>query len=332
MPHLRGKPRQIVPNCVEIAVQKCPHWAIDFFVMTASEHIRWLSNPRLQNPTVIAAFSGWNDAADAASTAIRTLVDAWKAEPLAEIDPEEFTDFATIRPSVRLDDEAQRSIVWPKVSMWHATTPGADVILILGPEPSLKWRLFTEQIIGVAARFEANMVLTLGALLADVSHRSEVQVMGTANDENTIERFDLQRSRYEGPTGIISVIHDACSHSSIASASLWAACPAIASQIPSPKAASALIARAGEIIGTPVPLGALHNHIVTYDIKVEEMIDDDEDLREYVERLETMGDDPFGTEDSHQLQFDFDVNEEDIEEESHALVDEVEKFLRDQDN
>lgn len=299
--------------------------------MTASDHVRWLSEPRLHNPTVIAAFSGWNDAADAASTAIRTLVDAWQAEPLAEIDPEEFTDFATIRPSVRLDASATRSIVWPKVSMWHASTPGADVILILGPEPSLKWRLFTEQIIGVAARFEASMVLTLGALLADVSHRSEVQVMGTANDETMIERYDLQRSRYEGPTGIISVLHDACNHSSIPSASLWAACPAIASQIPSPKAASALIARAGEIIGTPVPLGALHNQVVAYDNKVEEMIDEDEDLREYVERLEALGDDAFGIEDPHQLQFDFDADD-DLEEESHALVDEVEKFLRDQDN
>lgn len=298
--------------------------------MTASDHVRWLSNPRLQSPTVIAAFSGWNDAADAASTAIRTLIEAWNAEPLAEIDPEEFTDFATIRPSVRLDSNAQRSIVWPKVSMWHASTPGSDVILLLGPEPSLKWRLFTEQIISVATRFDASMVLTLGALLADVSHRGDVQVMGTANDDATIERFDLQRSRYEGPTGIISVLHDACTHSSIPSASLWAACPAIASQIPSPKAASALIARAGEIIGTPVPLGALHNQVVAYDNKVEEMIDDDDDLREYVERLESMGDDAFGVDNPNQLEFDFD-SDDDLEDESQALVDEVEQFLRDQD-
>lgn len=298
--------------------------------MTASDHVRWLSNPRLQSPTVIAAFSGWNDAADAASTAIRTLIEAWNAEPLAEIDPEEFTDFATIRPSVRLDSNAQRNIVWPKVSMWHASTPGSDVILLLGPEPSLKWRLFTEQIISVATRFDASMILTLGALLADVSHRGDVQVMGTANDDATIERFDLQRSRYEGPTGIISVLHDACTHSSIPSASLWAACPAIASQIPSPKAASALIARAGEIIGTPVPLGALHNQVVAYDNKVEEMIDDDEDLREYVERLESMGDDAFGVDNPNQLEFDFD-SDDDLEDESQALVDEVEQFLRDQD-
>lgn len=283
---------------------------------------------------MIAAFSGWNDAADAASTAVRTLIKAWDAELLADIDPEEFTDFATIRPSVRLDNGVTRSIVWPKVSLWHASTPGSDVILVLGPEPSLKWRLFTEQIISVAIRYDASMMLTLGALLADVSHRNDVQILGTASDAATIERFDLQKSRYEGPTGIISVLHDACTQNSLPSASLWAAVPAIASQIPSPKAANALISRAGEIIGTPAPLGVLHNQVVAYDSKVEEMIDDDDDLREYVERIENMDDDDaFGLDNPNQLEFDFvsdakEVVEDDIE----TLVDEVEKFLRDQDS
>jgi proteasome assembly chaperone (PAC2) family protein len=224
-----------------------------------------------------------------------------------------------------------RTIVWPKVSLWHASTPGADVILILGPEPSLKWRLFTEQIVSVAARFEASMVLSLGALLADVPHSREVRVMGTANDQPTIDRFDLQRSRYEGPTGIVGVLHDACSQASIPSASLWAAVPAYASQIPSPKAASALMARAGEIIGTPAPLSALHNFVVAYDNKVNELIEDDDDLREYVERLDSMGDDIFDQEDSPQLEFEFGSDDgEDTENNAHLLVDEVEQFLRDQ--
>jgi predicted ATP-grasp superfamily ATP-dependent carboligase len=175
------------------------------------------------------------------------------------------------------------------------------------------------------------MVLTLGALLADVSHRNDVQILGTANDAATIERFDLQRSRYEGPTGIISVLHDACSQNSLPSASLWAAVPAIASQIPSPKAANALIARAGEIIGTPAPLGVLHNQVVAYDNKVEEMIEDDEDLREYVERIESMDDDAFGVENPNQLEFDFESDSHD-EDDIDTLVDEVEQFLRDQDS
>ena len=298
--------------------------------MTASDHVRWLSNPRLQSPTVIAAFNGWNDAADAASTAVRTLIQAWNAEPLAEIDPEEFTDFATIRPSVKIENGETRSIVWPKVTLWHASTPGADVILVLGPEPSLKWRLFVEQIIGVAARYDASMVLTLGALIADVSHRGDVQVIGTSNDQTTLDRFDLQRSRYEGPTGIISVLHDAATQASMPNASLWAIVPAIASQIPSPKAANALIARAGEIIGTPAPLGVLHNQIVAYDNKVEEMIDEDDDLREYVDRIEEMGDDD-DAEFVDPNQLELFAESEDLEDEIEHLADEVEQFLRDQD-
>ena len=299
--------------------------------MTASDHVRWLSNPQLQSPAVIAGFSGWNDAADAASSAVRTLIEAWNAEPLAEIDPEDFTDFATIRPMVRLEGGVQRSIVWPKVSLWHASTPGTDVILVLGPEPSLKWRLFTEQIVSIAAQFNSSMVLTLGALLADVVHSRDVRVMGTANDQSTIDRFELQRSTYEGPTGIIGVLQEACTQATIPSVSLWAAVPGYASQIPSPKAASALIARAGEIIGTPAPLSALQNQIIAYNHRVEELVEEDEDLREYVERLDSMGDDAFG-DNPNQLEFEFgDADEEVAEEDANLLVDEVEQFLRDQD-
>lgn len=296
--------------------------------MTASEHVRWLSSPTLRSPAIIAAFQGWNDAADAASTAVRTLVEAWGAEPLAEIDPEDFTDFATVRPSVRLEDGTRRVIVWPKVSLWWASTPGADVILVLGPEPSLRWRLFTEQIVTVAERYDASMVVTLGALIADVPHRKAVQVIGTANDDGTIERFSLQRSRYEGPTGIVGVLNDACAQASIPALSLWAAVPAYASQISSPKAASALLGRAGEIIGTPAPLGALHNDVVAYETRVDEMVEEDEDLAEYVERLDQMGDDAFGEPNPNQLEFDFDTEDDTG---GQSLADEVEQFLRDQD-
>jgi hypothetical protein len=121
-----------------------------------TEHVRWLGEPHLQRPVVIAAFTGWNDAGDAASNSVRHLVEAWQAVPLAEIDPEEFTDFATVRPHVRLDSAGARTIVWPTVGVWSASTPGGDVILVLGPEPALRWRLFTEQITGVAQRFAAS--------------------------------------------------------------------------------------------------------------------------------------------------------------------------------
>lgn len=295
--------------------------------MASFDHVRWLSQPELRRPVIIAAFSGWNDAADAASTAVRTLVDAWGAEPLAEIDPEEFTDFATVRPSVALERGVTRKIVWPKVSMWHASTPGTDVILLLGPEPSLRWRLFTEQIISVAVHFDAAMVISLGALLADVPHNRPVQLIGTATDSSMVERFDLQRSRYEGPTGIVGVLHDACSDAEIPSASLWAAVPAYASQIPSPKASSALIQRAGEIIGTPAPVGALHNAIVSYEERVDDLVAEDEDLAAYVERLDSMGDNVFEDDNDDQQLSLFDTQDDD----GSSLVDEVEQFLREQD-
>lgn len=295
--------------------------------MASSNHVRWLSQPELRRPVLIAAFSGWNDAADAASTAVRTLVDAWDAQPLAEIDPEDFTDFATVRPSVALEGGVTRKIVWPKVTLWHASTPGTDVILLLGPEPSLRWRLFTEQVISIAAHYDAKMVISLGALLADVPHNRPIQLIGTATDATMIERYDLQRSRYEGPTGIVGVLHDACNEADIPSASLWAAVPAYASQIPSPKAASALIQRAGEIIGTPSPIGTLHNAIVSYEERVDDLVSEDEDLAAYVERLDTMGDSVFDDDAEDQQMSLFDA----VEDDGSSLVDEVEQFLREQE-
>ena len=300
--------------------------------MTEIDHVHWLSKPTMRNPVMISAFTGWNDAADAASTAVRTLIEAWSATPLAEINPEDFTDFASTRPVVRLKDGVTRTIVWPTVTMWHASTPGSDVILVLGPEPSLRWRLFTEQILSVASHFDASMMISLGALLADVPHNKPIQLIGTASDSNMIERFDLQRSQYEGPTGILGVLLDACNEASLPSASLWAAVPAYASQIPSPKAAAALISRAGEIIGTPAPIGLLQQAIETYERRVNQIVDEDEDLAAYVERLDSSGEGDYGDgddDDDGQMSFDFD--EDNAEVSAASLADEVEQFLRDQE-
>lgn len=287
---------------------------------------------------LIAAFTGWNDAGDAASNSVRHLVEVWQAEPLAEIDPEEFTDFATVRPQVRLTPERTRTIVWPTVGLWSASTPGGDVILLLGPEPALQWRLFTEQIAAVAHHFDVSLVLTLGALLADVPHSRPVQLIGTATDQDIIERFDLQRSRYEGPTGIVGVLHDLCSRSDLPSASLWAAVPAYASQVPSPKAALALVERACEILGTPAPVAKLQADSAEYDTRVTAFVADDNDLIGYVARLESMS-------DSGQLDDDDFFEEDDDDDDdsvggeltddtavvdSDELMAEVERFLRDQ--
>lgn len=295
--------------------------------MASHAHVRWSDEPVLHRPAVIAAFSGWNDAADAASAAVQALVSAWGAEPLADIDPEQFTDFATIRPMVRLTPEGRRSIVWPGVQMWHARTPGSDVILILGPEPSLRWRMFCDQIVSVAERYDASMLITLGALLADVPHTRPVHLIGTATDEDLIERYDLRRSTYEGPTGIVGVLHDACSDAGIASVSLWAAVPAYASQVPSPKAAAALIERAAEIIGTPPPTASLEHAVTEYEDRIDQLVEEDDDLAEYVERIGTMGDD-YG---DATLPFDADDEDDDEIDDGSSLVDEVEQFLRDQE-
>src|SRR6056297_3371868 len=222
-----------------------------------TEHVRWLAEPTLTRPVMVAAFTGWNDAGDAASTALRTMVEAWGADALAEIDPEAFTDFATVRPHVRLDEDHHRSIVWPTVGVWSVSLPGTDVILVLGPEPALRWRVFCEQLEGIAEQLGATMAISLGALLADVPHSRPVPVIGTATDDGLIERFELRRSQYEGPTGIVGVLHDALHRNGLSTASLWAAVPGYASQVPSPKAAMALIEQACAMIGTPAPLGDL---------------------------------------------------------------------------
>jgi hypothetical protein len=289
-----------------------------------TEHVRWLSEASLERPVLVAAFTGWNDAGDAASSALRTMIEAWGAQALAEIDPEPFTDFATVRPAVRLDEQHRRSIVWPTVGVWSVSLPGTDVLLVLGPEPALRWRLFCEQIAGIVERTGATMAISLGALLADVPHSRPVPIIGTATDDQLIERFELRRSQYEGPTGIVGVLHDHLNRSGVATASLWAAVPGYASQIPSAKAALALVERACSMIGTPAPVGRLAIEAAEYDARVAALIGDDDDMVEYLARLEQLTDEAD------------DVDDEDITVDTpvdpDALVEEVEQFLRDRDS
>lgn len=308
------------------------------------EHVRWLSHPTLRNPVVVAAFTGWNDAGDAASGGVRHLIEDWGANALAEIDPEEYTDFATIRPHVRLSSGLTRSIVWPTVGLWSVSTPGADVILVLGPEPAMRWRSFSEQIVGVAKHFQSSLVMTLGALLADVPHSRSVQLIGTASDQTMIDRYELQRSRYEGPTGIVGILHDACAQADLPSASLWAAVPAYASQVPSPKATLALVDRLGSIIGTTMPTARLSAQVDDYEARVNAIVADDDDLLGYVRRLESMSDagiEDFSLDDDDEIDEADDDDDDAVGGELGApaipenvdpdeLIDEVERFLREQ--
>ncbi|MGI9052790.1 MAG: PAC2 family protein [Ilumatobacteraceae bacterium] len=293
------------------------------------EHVRWLTEPTLHTPTVVYAFTGWNDAGDAASSALRTMVEQWDAQAVAEIDPEPFTDFATVRPHVRISD-GKRTIVWPTVGIWSASLPGGDVLLVLGPEPAMRWRLFCEQLLGVAERYGAAMTISLGALLADVPHTRPVHIIGTASDPELVERFQLQRSRYEGPTGIVGVLHDVLATSGVSTASLWAAVPGYAAQIPAAKAALALVERAAALIGAPVPSEPLQAAAGEYDAHIAALIADDQELIDYVSRLESMVDDE---------RTPFDHEDEDDEVAGHPpleagggdeLVAEVERFLREQ--
>ena len=296
------------------------------------EHVRWLAEPTLRTPTVIYAFTGWNDAGDAASSALRTMVERWGAQALAEIDPEPFTDFATVRPHVRIVD-GQRSIVWPTVGVWSAQLPDADVLLVLGPEPALRWRLFCDQLVGVAERYGATMTISLGALLADVPHTRPVQIIGTASEPDLIERFQLQRSRYEGPTGIVGVLHDALAQADVATASLWAAVPGYAAQVPSAKAALALMERACALLGTPAPGDSLRTAAGEYDVRIAALIADDQELVDYVARLESMVDDdesPFFVADDDADEPAADAPPLDAGN-ADELVAEVEQFLRDRD-
>lgn len=290
------------------------------------EHVRWLPGVdeiTLNNPVVVAAFTGWNDAGDAASTAVRTMIESSNATALAEIDPEPFTDFATVRPHVRLDAQRRRTIVWPTVGVWGANTPGTDVILMLGPEPALRWRTFCDQLVAIADRFGTRTAFTLGALLADVPHTRRTQVIATATDPDLIDRFDLERSRYEGPTGIVGVLHDALSRNGFPTASLWAAVPGYAAQLPSPRATFALLERACSMMGTPAPVAGVAAEIADYDAKVAALISDDDDLVTYVSRLEEMVDEMDDEDDLDDDDFD-EIDDTD----PGILVDEVEQFLR----
>jgi hypothetical protein len=290
------------------------------------DHVRWLADIDdipVTNPIVVAAFTGWNDAGDAASTALRALIESSGASALAEIDPEPFTDFATVRPHVKLDDERNRTIVWPTVGVWSASLPGTDVVLVLGPEPALRWRTFCDQITGIAGAVGAPMAMTLGALLADVPHTRPTQIIGTATDDTLIDRFDLERSRYEGPTGIVGVLHDAFTTSGLPTASLWAAVPGYSAQLPSPRAAVALIEQACSMMGTPAPVSALSNQIADYDAQVTALIADDDDLVTYVTRLEALVDEIDDDADDGAL--DESIDDTDPE----GLAAEVEQFLRD---
>ena len=237
---------------------------------------------------LISAFRGWNDGGQGASLAGGYLAKTWEAERFAEIEPEGFFDFQATRPHVSLVEGRTRRIDWPENAFYHAPIPGLDrdAVLLLGVEPNLRWRTFSTMIVDLARELGMEMMITLGSLLADVPHTRPSPVTGGATDPELIERLGLQRSRYEGPTGIVGVLHDACNVAHIPSVSLWAAVPHYVSLAPSPRAALALCQRLGDILGTTIDTGELDEASERYSEQVSEAVASDEETAAYVAELE----------------------------------------------
>jgi predicted ATP-grasp superfamily ATP-dependent carboligase len=242
----------------------------------------------LRAPALVCAFRGWNDAGDAASAAVSFLGSSLEAERFAQIDPEEFYDFQSTRPRIKLVEGRTREISWPSVEIFEARVPRAprDLVLIQGSEPSMHWRAFSSLIIDLAEALGVQLMVTLGALLADVPHSHPVSITGLASDPSLIERLGLQSGSYEGPTGIVGVLHAACAQSGLPSASLWASVPHYVAAAPNPKAALALVRKLETLVGVSVDASDLENAAADYERQVGLAVQSDPDIQAFVERLE----------------------------------------------
>jgi proteasome assembly chaperone (PAC2) family protein len=251
--------------------------------------LQWEHRPDgLRAPALICAFKGWNDAADAASSAISYVGTALNATRFATIDPEEFYDFQATRPRVKMVEGQTREIVWPAVELFAARVPRAprDLILLTGSEPSFRWRTFCQIVVDLAEALGAQLVVTLGALLADVPHTRPVSVTGLSSDQALVARLGLAPSSYEGPTGIVGILHAACQQAGLPSASLWAAVPHYIAATPNPKAALALVRKLEGLVGVAVDGSELESASADYERQVNVAVQSDPDVQAFVERLE----------------------------------------------
>ncbi|SFT37860.1 Predicted ATP-dependent carboligase, ATP-grasp superfamily [Actinopolyspora lacussalsi subsp. righensis] len=246
----------------------------------------------LENSIIICAFEGWNDGGDAASTAVEHLQLTWDATSWTEIDPDPYYDFQVSRPTVKLVDGVTREVSWPTTRLSVCRPPGCsrDVVLIHGIEPNMRWNAFCSELLSHIEQAGASTVVSLGALLADAPHTRPIPVTGSAYDSESASRFGLERSRYEGPTGILGIFQDACVQAGIPAISFWAAVPHYVSQPPSPKATLALLHRVEEALDLEVPLNNLPEQAEEWENTVSEMAEEDEDVRNYVRALEERGD------------------------------------------
>ncbi|QXE37707.1 PAC2 family protein [Streptomyces sp. GMY02] len=244
--------------------------------------------PELIDPVMVAAFEGWNDAGDAASTAVAHLDREWKGEVFAALDAEDYYDFQVNRPTVYLDG-GLRKITWPTTRLSVVRVGGEkprDLVLVRGIEPSMRWRSFCNELLGFAHELGVEMVVILGALLGDTPHTRPVPVSGVTSDTDLARTMDLEETRYEGPTGIVGILQEACTHAGVPAVSLWAAVPHYVSQPPNPKATLALLNRLEDLIGLRIPLGELAEDARAWQLGVDQLAAEDSEVAEYVQSLE----------------------------------------------
>jgi proteasome assembly chaperone (PAC2) family protein len=286
-----------------------------------ARELRVYERPTLDRPVLIGAFRGWNDGGQAATLAAGYLARTWGARKFADIDPEQFLDFTDTRPSVTLDEGRTRRIEWPENAFFRARIPGTDrdAVLLIGVEPSYRWRTFTELVAELATELGVELVVTLGALLADVPHTRPAPVTGAATDPKLVDELGLQLSRYEGPTGIVGVLLDACRRSGIPSVSLWAAVPHYVSLAPSPRAARALCDRLAGVLGISIDVSELVEAEEAYVDQVSRAVASDEETAAYVQELEQRADSLDWLEESGELPS------------GEALAAEIARFLRERE-
>jgi predicted ATP-grasp superfamily ATP-dependent carboligase len=253
------------------------------------EDVIWSGRPTLRAPVMVCAFKGWNDAGEAASAAVSFIRESFDAEDVASIDPEEFFDFTAVRPTVHLTEGVTREIDWPVATISAAAVPGAegDLVMLQATEPSLRWRRYTENLIATARELDVRMVITLGALLADVPHTRPVAITGIASEPSLVDRLGFQHTSYEGPTGIVGVLHSTCASAGIPSASLWASVPHYVAAAPNPKVALALVRAFEGIAGVVVDAGELESAAEDYERQVSAAVASDPEVKAFVERLES---------------------------------------------
>ena len=254
-----------------------------------------LKIPVLRSPVMVIAFSGWNDAGEAASGAASHLLGCWTdpafdvvPELIAEVDPEEFYDFQVNRPTVYVDDSSIRNLTWPGTQVFALATPtlSHDFIVVRGVEPSMKWKTFSSDLLDLADDCEVDLVITLGSMLADTPHTRPITVSGSGAHPDIATRLGVEISKYEGPTGILGVIQDSCIHRGIDAISLWAAIPHYTSNSPSPKASLALVNALEDFLEVSIPQGDLPDEAIEWEAEVTELAKEDSDVSEYVKALE----------------------------------------------